>query len=114
MTGHAHEDIDITVGACTTKADSCYFGLEAGSYESASIDRVMLTMFDQWLSDLRGLGVGGVPVYFPVAFDDQGTGWIATQCESPGRATVEFVGSSLEGWAFMPTEYADIVDSIAA
>jgi len=112
VSGHAHEDIAVTVGSFTHLADSCYLGLEVDNYESTAIDSVMRRMYEQWLSDLRAMAEGGDVVLFPVSLQDEGSLWITSEGDTSGHTAVAVLSTDLEAWRFNASEYHEVLDQV--
>lgn len=109
--GTGHDDVLLRLGAWAHRSDTYYYALDHRPDEPADEVRSLCDLLRGWLTAIKGCGDGEV-VYLPHAFYDQCSGWL--RCARSGQTFQVVDGwSSVEGWSFYPSDYADAAAAIS-
>ncbi|MFI6646955.1 hypothetical protein ACIBI8_04900 [Streptomyces sp. NPDC050529] len=102
-----HDDLLLRLGVYRHACDSYYFANDESAQAGQDIADGLARLLDQWGEHLRQLRPTGGTVFMPFDFSDQCTAWLRVSSPSGSRATIQAGWSSIEGWSFYPSDFAE-------
>lgn len=112
--GTGHDDLIFYFGDSRLPGDSYYLSLDKtiddGDESPQKTAKVLIRVLEQWLICVE-TAVDGDTRFLPYDFSDQSTGWVKCSFDK-GQVELQPGTSSKEGWAFMPSNISDHVESV--
>ena len=102
-----HDDLMLRLGTYRHVCDSYYLAIDESAQTDQNVADSLVRLLDQWDEHLQRLRLTGGTVLLPFDFSDQCTAWLRVSSPDGGRATVEAGWSSIEGWSFYPSDFAE-------
>ncbi|MFB4284159.1 hypothetical protein ACBJ59_53345 [Nonomuraea sp. MTCD27] len=102
-----HDDLMLRLGTYRHVCDSYYLAVDESAQTDQNITDGLVRLLDQWGAHLRRLRLTGGTVFLPFDFSDQCTAWLRVSSPDGGQAIVQAGWSSIEGWSFYPSDFAE-------
>ncbi|MDP4509628.1 hypothetical protein [Nonomuraea turcica] len=102
-----HGDLILRLGTYRHVCDSYYLAIDESAQAGQDVADGLVRLLDQWDEHLQRVRATGGTVFLPFDFSDQCTAWLRVSSPDGSQATVQAGWSSIEGWSFSPSDFAE-------